>query len=410
MPIPREFDAARLRAARDFPYLAAALWSLIPVEVPGLDTLAVDVSWRLYYDPVVFQRWTAPQLAAVLAQHELHHLLREHPARAHNIGVAPETQQAWNLGTDAEINQDALRDGADLPDMPVTPHGLGLPPGKFAEEYYALLKSRPQGTDPRNGKATRDRSSSSQAPGTGGDCGSCADGQPRPYELPPPSPSGADGLSKTEGELLRREVARRILEHSTSRGAVPAGWRRWAKEKLSPKVDWRRELAGAIRQTLADAAGAVNYTYSRPSRRQAASPGVVLPALRRPVPQVACYIDSSGSMNDRQTGQAVVEVGGVLKALGQRDGVHVGVVDAAVHVARRVFSTRQIELLGGGGTDMRLCFNHAAQLRPRPQVIIILSDCESPWPETPPRGMNTVIARLGSGAAPAWARVVDVKE
>ena len=42
---------ARTRAAEDRPYLASALWNLVPVERKGLGTMATDSSWRLYYDP-----------------------------------------------------------------------------------------------------------------------------------------------------------------------------------------------------------------------------------------------------------------------------------------------------------------------------------------------------------------------
>src|SRR3990167_6145666 len=75
--LPRELAAARLRVVIDRPYLASALWSLVPVERPGLGTMAVDKYWRLYYDPKAMERWGLRGTATVL-MHEVWHLLREH--------------------------------------------------------------------------------------------------------------------------------------------------------------------------------------------------------------------------------------------------------------------------------------------------------------------------------------------
>lgn len=37
--------------AKERPYLASAAWALRPVPKPGLRSMAVDMYWRLYYDP-----------------------------------------------------------------------------------------------------------------------------------------------------------------------------------------------------------------------------------------------------------------------------------------------------------------------------------------------------------------------
>ena len=45
---------------------------------------------------------------------------------------------------------------------------------------------------------------------------------------------------------------------------------------------------------------------------------------------------------------------------------------------------RDVELLGGGGTDMGAGLAKAAELRPRPDLIIVLTDGYTPWPSAPP--------------------------
>ena len=83
-------------------------------------------------------------------------------------------------------------------------------------------------------------------------------------------------------------------------------------------------------------------------------PDVVLPSLRQPLPRVALVIDTSGSMSDGMLGQALGEVGGVLKSLGVgRRDLRIVCCDAEAYEAQSVRDLGRVELPGGGGTDMR---------------------------------------------------------
>lgn len=524
--LPVELQAARLRLVKDRPYLAAAAWALQPVSRPGLGTLAVDKWWRLYYDPAVATKWPVERLAGVL-YHEICHLLRDHASRME--GFDP---RLANIATDAEINDDILSEGVQLPEAAITPASLGLPEGLFAEEYYEALvrASQAQESAPRQGApaqpeqqdqndsatgagqsqagdgqqeggegqgrsdgSAQDAVPTTTAPGGGvedgsnppstaqgggqadgaqpgdrgdapgskagdaggqpsasstqpgassqppagpvgdrsadgttgrepgdraqtpmpgaGRCGSCATGHPEPWEDGPPGEGSSPGISRVEAELIRREVARQIRERSQTRGDIPGHWARWAEEKIRPRVDWRRELAAAVRHAVADVAGASDYSYRRPSRRQGqvGNGKVILPSLRRPVPRVAVVVDTSGSISDEMLSQALAEVAGILKASGQREGVHVLAVDAAVQTCRRVFRPEQVELIGGGGTNMGAGLEAAAKLRPRPQVAIVITDGNTPWPDRPPQGTKVIVALTGDGKAPAWAKTIKVE-
>ena len=58
----------------------------------------------------------------------------------------------------------------------------------------------------------------------------------------------------------------------------------------------------------------------------------------------------------------------------------------------------------------------AARLRPRPSVMVVLTDGLSPWPAEPPRGVEVVVGLIKAAVPaggpgwdpPAWARVVDI--
>lgn len=391
--------AARLWAASTFPYLATGVFGATVVAELGSGTVSVDESWRMHADPELTATWTAAELGSVLVHHVCH-LLRTHGERARATGVGPEDTKDWVRAADAEINDDLVLAGLKLPGNPVLPQHLGAPDGWLAEQYYEAIRT--------GGRLTLRMEKPDSAENQGRydnwlDCGSGADGQPGDCGCPGKLPAW-------QAELLRRQVAQDVIAHSKQAGTVPAGLLRWAAETLSPKVDWRRLLAAELRRAVREVSGAVDYSYRKPSRRSAITGDVVLPALRRPVPEVAVVCDTSGSMTAELLAMALTEVEGLLKGLGLARQLRVLACDTAVGAAQRVSSARQVTLTGGGGTDMGTGIAAAAGLRPRPAVCVVLTDGYTPWPEGAPRGMRVVVGLLGSGApdAPAWAKAVRV--
>ncbi|NBX48091.1 MAG: hypothetical protein EBT22_13120 [Chloroflexi bacterium] len=197
-------------------------------------------------------------------------------------------------------------------------------------------------------------------------------------------------------------------------GSVSGHLARWAGDLTDPKVDWRQELATLVRHATADAMGASDYRYRRPSRRQSAFPDIVLPSLRQPVPNVAVVVDTSGSMWGYDLGTALAEINGILNATGTNRQCTVLSVDAHVQACRKVFHADQVVVKGGGGTDMRRGIEGASTLTPRPDVVIVLTDGYTPWPSTPPHGMRVVIGlvcRHGNPPeTPSWARLVIIQD
>lgn len=395
--------ASRLWAATRFPYLASGVFGAQVIAEPDSGTVRVDEGWRMRADPELTAGWTAAQLGSVLIHHVCH-LLRTHAERAQAAGVGPDEARTWIRAADAEINDDLVPAGLELPGRPVLPHHLGAPDGLLTEQYFDGIRAR--GERGGRGGDTTDRSARSgagEAAGSWLDCGSGADGVPRPGD-------GTGGLPGWQAELLRRQVAQDVLAHAKQAGTVPAGLLRWAEEFLHPKVDWRRLLAAELRRAVAQVAGAVDYSYRRPSRRAAVAGDVVLPALRRPVPEVAVVCDTSGSMTEDLLAMVLAEVEGLLRALGLARQVRVLACDTAVASAQRVTSARQVQLVGGGGTNMGTGIAAAVALRPRPAVTVVLTDGYTPWPAAAPKGTRVVVGLLGADApdAPPWARAVRV--
>lgn len=388
---------ARLWAVERHPYMASALWAFHVVESPGIGRVAVDEAWRLYVDPAVIERESVPVLGSLLVHHA-GHLLRDHAGRARSLGVDQRLSRDWALAADAEINDDLIASGLRLPteDL-VEPHRLGWETGRLAEEYFAAREHRHDDDelDP--------------------DCGSGADALARDWEM---SGEQSSGVPPGERRLLRAQVASDVLRFQREGvGRLSAGWQRWAEDQLEPKVDWRRVLAAEVRKGLSAVSGRVDYTYRRPSRRAGVVAGVVLPAMERPTPEVAVLCDTSGSMDEQLLAQVLAEVDGLLKGVGLgRNRLQVLSVDAAVQTVQRVATARSLRLRGGGGTDMTVGIEAAAKLRPRPSVLVVLTDGLTPWPADPPKGMAVVVGliegesvrRGRAWAPPAWARVVRI--
>ena len=406
----RALQAARVRASYQRAYFAPALFNLIPVKTDLIASMAVDSRWRLYYNDAWVAAHTVEENAAVLI-HEVSHLLRDHEARKQAAAVKDLT--LWNTAADCEINDDLIAEGLPLPDDPPQPARYGLKTGENAETYYRqLLKPAPSGggakAPPLRDGGSGGASAPPDDPGSRAstpDCGSGAHGERRPWELPDEdgSPGGAPGVDPVKAELVRRDVAQRILDRSGDAGDTPLGWRRWARTILSPKVDYMATIRHVVRKALRDCTlGRYDRTYRRPHRRQACYGEFIMSSFHQPRPRPGFLIDTSSSMQETELARAVAELGGLTRQLGYGTEVIVACCDVIVHDVKKVFTASQVELYGGGGTDIGAGLQWFAERRGTPiDLLVIVSDCQTRWPpEVPPFPVITI--RVGEGPPPPW--------
>lgn len=390
---------------RSLPYLAHALYALVPVESSVVPSMTCDTSWRIYVNPGWLDTTSVPDVGRELA-HVIWHLLSDHAARAHEQGVDSLTAAAWSRATDASIAQ-TLDANELVPTTLPTARRQGLPSGRSAEEYFALLSLLPAGGESSPGRPARQDNDVAKG------CGSGADGVRRSHELP--EDVDAEGLTRADAEQIRNRVAIDFIEHAGVRGDTSGGALRWAQHILEPTIAWQPILAGAVRRAIGWAAGRGDYTYRRPSRRSSSVSGIVLPGQQRPIPRISIVIDTSASVDDRLLERALGEIDGALLGLGVAGSqVTVYSVDAAAHRGQRVRRARDAVLTGAGGTDMRLGLAAASVERPRPDLIMVLTDGDTPWPQSPPTGSAVVIALLGRQGdtlppTPRWAVRVECR-
>jgi predicted metal-dependent peptidase len=425
-----KFQAIRLKAISTAPYLATAIWSMHPVIAEGMGTMGVDKYWRLYYDPAKLDDWSTDECATVIL-HEVWHLLREHPTRAEFIGIDPEDRsfenfykaRVWNIAADCELNDDLRQEGHPLPDGCIFPEQFNCAENLTAEEYYEKIFDE---KDMQNkakklkqmlkkiGKELGDPGKGCKGDPMGGSDGSGAGGPKGEWELDPDdgdNPGTAEGM----GELIRQQTAHDIEKQGEKGiGNIPGHAKRWAKARLNPKIDWRRRLASIVRGTIQQAAGMMDYSYSRPSRRQSVFPRVVLPTMRGPKPSVGVVIDTSGSMGEKDLEMALSEIHGIVKAT--ESDILVTACDTKAYDMQKIFSADQVDLTGGGGTDMVPGMELVA--KERCSLCVVLTDGYTPpWPKTKLKGLNKVLIVIINGRrygsitdTPDWAEVLTIDE
>ncbi len=401
MTVDERIAAARLWAAHQAPYLASAVFALRPVYLeaatdppvpdPEFRAFPTDTRWNLHVDPGTALATPVEEIGWWMLHH-VGHLVRGHAARSPvRPGPGAEAHR-WNQAADAEINDDLEAERLPGPAGVLSPSALGLPVNRTAEEYVPMLDVLADAL----GKGGRALSEAI-------DCGSAVDGMDRSYQ----DTGSGDGLTHLDRELLERSIAAGIQDRISARSEIPSGWRRWATERTRPAIDWRARLGAMIRRGLSTTAGQVDFSYARPSRRAGAYHGVIPPAMVRPAPDTVLVIDTSGSVTNDVLRLLLAEVTGIARPSGRLRAI---CFDVAAHPVQTVRRAADIELTGGGGTDMRAGLTAAAALRPRPDLIVVLTDGETPWPEHRPPA-HTVVCLIGDGGhAPAWASVARIPE
>lgn len=461
--------AARAKAAFIRPYFSRALYALVLVVLddrPDMQTMACDRYYRCYCARGFVTRSEIDELAAVFL-HEIAHLLRRHHERADARGVTNADlikNVAFLISSDCEINDDLARDleatrDVGLPGKYWLPKHIGCPDDRAMEFYYEHLRQQMEDAvsksssveeaieaingvlDRDGGGGDDDKQDGSGGKGkqgrgqgqpknkggdggkddvrrqmmgkVGGQCGSGAAGGRAPWDMDAPGGNGPDGIEDADSRDIERRVAKDIADHQKSRGNVPGEWVHWATDLLRPTpIPWDQVLSGALCRAIDEVAGMFLHSYRRPSRRQSAYEKVIMPSLRRPVPFVVFVGDTSGSMGDRD----LALVRGVFEDCCTAAGARTAFLatDAAVHGdIQYATDGTGIELRGRGGTDMRVGILFAlTEVMPRPDVVVVVTDGETPWPDEPTDTPILVcIVRPGvhaMAAVPPWMVAIEV--
>lgn len=266
--------------------------------------------------------------------------------------------------------------------------------------------------------------SEASGPDKHANCGSGAHGVPQEYEV-----NDGSGLDELEAEQMRREVAREIESYGEQYGNVPGGLLREAKDILDPQVDWEDELMSVVRKEIANITGQSDYSYSKPSRRGAQTQ-FILPSMRQaPPPEIVIVLDTSGSMSlQKELAQALGEMEELIDRAARHSsvgGIRIINCDAGANIPVIVQDLNDFEIVGGGGTDMRIGIKAASELIPKAGIIITMTDGFTPWPKEIPEDNEDALyvaliidsSKKGSHTKrgwsttgiPEWMHVIEVQ-
>lgn len=403
--------AARIVAQSRWPYLSTLLFNLKIVESQEVSTLAVDEGWRMYYSPEFVMAQT-PEALATMVLHEALHCVNQHGPRFRALTQPSERHVAWNSAGDVGINH--VLDEAHMPWGEFEPLRFShlakfdVKPEMTTEKiYFSIVDYINEHPDEFQGQS---------------DCGSVIGGKARSYEIARNN-SNNPAIKSDQQDVIRDQVAQEVINFARTKGigSLPGFLLRWAQDLLEPKIDWRKAFAGAFRSSLATVLGRRDYVYTRPSRRQSAmrtgSHEIILPSMRKPAPPaIAVVVDTSGSISIDEINMFLTEVDGIVKANGISQGVTVIPCDMEVGEIQKLRSRGAITSLrihGGGGTDLRVGIAAAGLLRPTPKIIVVFTDGYTAWPESLPKGVETMIVCLTVGecieTTPAWAKKILIE-
>ena len=375
-----------LRYAR--PYLSKLFWSMIFVENHEIKTLGVDENWRCYYNPKFVDSLSDKEVVGVLL-HEIYHLMNDH------VSFKPLDEQLkrkWNCATDIRINEDIaseedfVRGAIALPNNVLRADQFDFPKDLFAEKYYFMLTDK-------------------QMEGVGGgvangECGSCVgvggeweDGKTTDGEYIP-------GQSNSHRQITLRDCAKDIVKNI---GNVPSHLKRTAECILKPQVRWEQELKKEVLNGIGWVKGRVDYTFKGLSRRQ--HPQIILPTMIAKIPKVIMVIDSSGSMSTEELSKGLAEVEGVIQSTGSE--LEVICWDCELHSSVKVHSATQVEITGGGGTDMAEALRFVAEEK-RPDICVVFTDGGTEWPGEE-FYFKTIICCTTNARCPKWAQTIYVE-
>jgi predicted metal-dependent peptidase len=361
-----------LVAGRDwlarYPFHAAVLARIDVVRDPSVQWMAVSLERGRYFLHVHFEQLArAPQFAAGILLHEIHHIALGHLShRKFRDGI----EHAEVMETCLEMSaNDGITEPLPNPIVWENFARFGVRASQSTlERYEALLPIHRKGA---LAKALRDGGAEDVD-----DHGPWREGEG----------AGAGSLART------RELVERSLDEAKREGLAPdariAGLSPGRLlEALGPSavraeaeqsIDWRAALQGLVQRLRSPV-----RTWSRPNRRFGDRVGEIPGRAYRTGgasrPSVLAVIDTSASMD----AQALSRIAAELVRLAPYARVIVAECDTEV---TRVYPLDKAitAVMGRGGTDLRPAFSPALLAREGVDAVVYFTDGEGPFDARPP--------------------------
>lgn len=325
-------------------------------ECPDTETMATD-GLNIYWGRKAVDEWTEDEVVAVLA-HEIFHVVLLHHLRLSHVSVNDTDEEVkrsakkWNIATDLCINPTLKQDG------------FKLPKGVLFDKKYINWNAE---------KIYKDIDESLYEDPEWGFVMELTDEKGKP-------------LSEDAKNKAIDEVKEMIV--SAADAAKKAG--QTLNGKLSdivqnvrtPQVNWVNYLRTLIQTRSPD-----ETTWARPNRKMLASLDIYMPSnISNRCGPLAFIIDTSASVSRKEREVFLAELQSINESI-KPEAMHIICVDTQVAICHSFTphdDITELELRGGGGTDMTPGFDYVRDCLPEVNIALCFSDCEfHEWPPEP---------------------------
>jgi predicted metal-dependent peptidase len=341
----KPMQKARARMLIKHTFFGSIVMGTEMVEDRSFPTAATDML-KIFYNPDFIDSLPLDVVMFVLA-HEAFHIMLKHGLRRGN-----RNPKLWNIACDYAINWQLKKAGFTIWEHCFCDAKYD---GMSAEQIYEIVAKEDEERRKRGGEGLRED-------GLGGDVR-------EPEDLTP--------AKRAEIEQRVREVVAQAANAARIAGQFPADLERLVEGILNPPLPWQELLREFC--TRVDPS---NESWRRRNRRFS---DVYLPSRYDLKLGEAIIIgDTSGSMGDKVFAQIGAEINEIVEMC-KPERVRVIWADDTDCALEEIFEPGEQIVLhpkGGGGTDMRKPLRYVEQFDP--QFVILVTDCETPWPTSEP--------------------------
>jgi predicted metal-dependent peptidase len=314
-------------------------------EDPATQTMATDGK-SIFWGREAVDLWSEEEVMGVLAHEVMHVIL------LHHLRMQDRSHKKWNIATDFSINETLKQDGFKLPEGALFDANHR---NKNAEKVYEEIKDSYH-EDPKWGYIM-EMSDENGNPITGDARDKAID------DVNEMIAAGADAAKKA-GQTLHGNIEDLVKNVGT------------------PKVNWRAFLRTHLMSKKPE-----DYSWSRPNRKMLAELDLYLPSMvSKTLGPIAIVIDTSASVSKEEREVFLAELQSINESM-KPEAINVICVDTNVAICHSFTpydDITELELKGGGGTDMNPGFKYVTECLPETETLLCFSDCEFwSWPEEP---------------------------
>lgn len=186
-------------------------------------------------------------------------------------------------------------------------------------------------------------------------------------------------FTQEQRDAIKDELREAVIQAAQGSDAsnLPGGVKRIINNLVRPKMDWRSLINMKIPSLLKN-----DYTYQHFNRKYAQQ-GIIIPGMNQvEAIDIACAIDTSGSIDDQMLKEELSEVVGIMDMyeeftirIWQFDTEVYGYAEFTKDTAHEILN---YEVNGGGGTDFDVNWTFMKDQGLDPQLFIAFTDGE-PW-------------------------------